>query len=52
MSSDQQATSCPSLDTIKRELGAGTLTEISYPRLELKSKWNTDHGRNIAAIAR
>ena len=51
MSSDQQATSCPSLDTIKRELGAGTLTEISYPRLELKSKWNTDHGRNIAAIA-
>ena len=51
MSSDQQATSSPSLVAIKRGLSAGTLTEISYPRLELKSKWNTDHGKSIAAIA-
>lgn len=51
MSSDQQATSRPSLAAIKRDLVACALTEISYPRLELKSKWNTDHGRNIAAIA-
>ena len=51
MSSDQQATSHPSLVTIKRGLSTGTLTEISYPRLELKSNWNTDHGKNVAAIA-
>ena len=25
--------------------------EISYPRLELKSKWHTEHGKSISAIA-
>ena len=51
MSSDQHTVSSPSLAAIKRGITGGTLTEISYPRLELKSKWSTDHGKNISAIA-
>ena len=51
MSSDQASPSCPSLAAIKQGLASGTLTEISYPRLELKSKWKTDHGKSISAIA-
>ena len=51
MSSDQQATACPSLTAIKRGIAKGTLTEIFYPRRELKSKWSTDRGKNISAIA-
>ena len=54
MSSDQQTASCPSLcpslTDIKRGIAKGTLTEISYPRLELKSKWSIDRGKNISAI--
>ena len=51
MSSDQQQPPRPSLETIKHGLANHTLSEIFYPRLELKSKWETQHGKNISAIA-
>lgn len=51
MSSEQSSPPRPSLAAIKQALASGTLTEISYPRLELKSQWKTDHGKSISAIA-
>lgn len=51
MSSDQKQLPRPSLKTIKHSLASHTLSEISYPRLELKSSWRTEHGRSISAIA-
>ena len=51
MSSDQSSPSRPSLEVIKQGIASGTLSEISYPRLELKSEWKTEHGKNISAMA-
>ena len=51
MSSDQPPLSRPSLEVIKQGIARGTLAEISYPRLELKSNWHTKHGKSISAIA-
>ena len=51
MSSDHQQPPRPSLEEVKRGLANHKLSEVSYPRLELKSKWETEHGKNISAIA-
>ena len=51
MSSDQPSPSRPSLEDVKHAIVKGTLAEIAYPRLELKSKWRTEHGKSISAIA-
>ena len=51
MLSNQPLLSRPSLEAIKRSIANGTLSEISYPRLELKSKWSIEHGKSISAIA-
>ena len=51
MSSDQPQPSRPSLADVKHGIASGTLSEISYPRLELKSEWKTEHGKSISAIA-
>ena len=51
MSSDQPSPSRPSFEEVKRVIAKGKLAEITYPRLELKSKWHTEHGKSISAIA-
>lgn len=51
MSSDHQQPSRPSLEDIKLGIANQTLSETSYLRLELKSNWKTEHGKNISAIA-
>ncbi|MDE3270007.1 MAG: putative DNA binding domain-containing protein [Pseudomonadota bacterium] len=51
MGSDQPVQSRPSLAAIKQGIAHSALSEISYPRLELKSEWNTKHGKSISAIA-
>ena len=41
----------PSREVIVAKIAAGRLSEVSYSGLELKSKWDTEYGRDISAIA-
>ena len=41
----------PTLEEIEKAMLAGTLLEVTQERLELKSSWHQEHGKDISAIA-
>ena len=45
------ATCRPSREVIVAKIAAGCLSEVSYSGLEFKSKWDTEYGKDISAIA-
>lgn len=51
MSSNSEEAQKPTIAEIIERLGAGTLRETSFPRLELKSSWQKRYGEDISAIA-